>query len=103
MAKTSGLPELNRVSVWNNINVINVDVRTYYNYDFINRGIVVNTKSLDKPIIRYAKDFKNYSLILISHEPDTKKIEKFLKATAKKIKYDQPVKNLISTDFYYEN
>lgn len=92
-------PTLDKVSVWTKITKNGLDFRIYDNYPYLQNGIILNAKDT-KPVIRYCKNYKDFSLLMISHEKDTKKINKFFGETAKKIKSFNG--KLQVTEFYYE-
>lgn len=97
-------PELNRVAVWVPMKREELDVKTYESYQFMHKGIIQSANSL-KPVVRYAKNYTKgklkFSLCLISLERDTKKIEKFLDATAKKLKITEATPKFTMTDEHY--
>lgn len=82
-------PPLNQLAIWTPLRKDPLSIKAYgIGYPFMDRGIVQRS-SLTNPINRYAKNYtkgkKKFSIGIITTEPDSKKIEKWLNSQSKKI------------------
>lgn len=97
-------PILNQVAIWRSIPSQELDIRAYINYSYLENSIIKNS-GMNK-IYRYAKNYsfkdRNYCLIIVTTESDTKKIEKFLDETSKSIKEKQITGSLTYLDNMYK-
>lgn len=72
--------EIDRPAAWLPIRDKGLNVRSYDSYRYMTKGGIIVDASHAKPVQRYAKNYGDgsFSLIMISTEKDTKKIEKFM-------------------------
>lgn len=81
---------LNQLAIWLPMNTDELSIKAYgAGYPYLENGIVMRS-SLTNPVTRYAKNYtkskKQYSLCIITNEPDVKKIEAWLDQQAENIK-----------------
>lgn len=97
-------PQINQVAIWLPMKTEDLDVKTYENYQYMDKGIIQSANSL-KPVVRYAKNYlkdnHKFSLCIISHERDTAKMEAFLDKTAEQVETDSITDAFVKTEFRY--
>ena len=81
------IPELSKVSVWRPIPGDSLSVAEYKLYRYKENGQEVIQKQ--KKTYRYAKSYRDddkaFALLLVTHDQDKEKVEKFLDKTSKSI------------------
>lgn len=80
---------IDQLAIWLPMKAKGLDTKIFPDGYTYKKNTLLVVSETGKPVIRYAKNYrtenKNYSLCLITHEKDTKKIEKWLDEQAKKI------------------
>ena len=81
--------KINQLAIWTPLRKDTLSVKAYGSgYPYMERGIIQRS-SLTNPINRYAKNYtkgkKKFSIGILTHEGDVKKIEKWLDEQGKKI------------------
>lgn len=96
--------QIDRPAVWRAIRNTDLDIQMYTNYRYLGRAKMILEASAVNPVFRYAKNIsvgdKEVSLLMVSHEKDAAKIEKYLEEVSKKVT-DEHVENSVGSNFTY--
>lgn len=98
-------PQLNQVAIWLPMKSQDLDVKSYDNYQYMDKGLIQSASTL-RPVFRYAKNYikedRKFSLCLISLERDTEKMERFLDDVAKEVKPSDSTSVFTMTEHRYQ-
>lgn len=89
MRQVVNKPQLNQVAISKPLPITEINTKRYDSYSFMEGSILRQATELT-PVYRYAKNYelkkKQFSILLITQDKDSKRVEKFLDKVAKDVK-----------------